>query len=79
LFTVPDVHKAVKWNQPFYGHEGEGWFVTFRCYTNDEVRYLDTHEDNDLDEAHPVSGDRTGKHAARREDVDPRFAARPYR
>ncbi|MFE3445873.1 DUF1801 domain-containing protein [Nocardia sp. NPDC059180] len=32
--TVPDVHKAVKWNQPFYGHEGEGWFLSFRCYTN---------------------------------------------
>jgi hypothetical protein len=31
--TVPDVHKAVKWNQPFYGHEGEGWFTAFRCYT----------------------------------------------
>jgi hypothetical protein len=27
------VHKAVKWNQPFYGHEGEGWFLSFRCYT----------------------------------------------
>jgi hypothetical protein len=32
--TVPDVHKAVKWNQPFYGHAGEGWFLAFRCYTN---------------------------------------------
>ncbi|WP_256673718.1 DUF1801 domain-containing protein [Nocardia cyriacigeorgica] len=32
--TVPDAHKAVKWNQPFYGHEGEGWFLSFRCYTN---------------------------------------------
>jgi hypothetical protein len=21
--TFPDVHKAVKWNQPFYGHEGD--------------------------------------------------------
>ncbi|MEE2031210.1 DUF1801 domain-containing protein [Rhodococcus chondri] len=31
--TVPDVHKAVKWNQPFYGREGEGWFLSFRCYT----------------------------------------------
>ena len=30
--TVPDVHKAVKWNQPFYGC-GEGWFLAFRCYT----------------------------------------------
>jgi hypothetical protein len=30
--AVPEVHKAVKWNQPFYG-EGDGWFLTFRCYT----------------------------------------------
>jgi hypothetical protein len=27
--TVPDVHKAVKWNQPFDGQEGEGWFLAF--------------------------------------------------
>ncbi len=31
--TVSDVHKAVKWNQPFYGLEGAGWFLSFRCYT----------------------------------------------
>jgi hypothetical protein len=31
--TVPKVHKAVKWNQPFYGVEGQGWFLAFRCYT----------------------------------------------
>ena len=31
--TVPAVHKAVKWNQPFFGLEGEGWFLAFRCYT----------------------------------------------
>ncbi len=31
--TVPDVHKAVKWNQPFYGADGDGWFVSFRCFT----------------------------------------------
>ena len=70
--SVPDVHKAVKWNQPFYGLEGEGWFTAFRCYTkyvqiqffrgtslepvppksskHPEVRYLDIHEDDDLDE-----------------------------
>lgn len=29
--TVPGVHKAVKWNQPMYGFEGEGWFLSFRC------------------------------------------------
>src|SRR6185295_8835374 len=25
--TVPDVRKAVKWNSPFYGVEGQGWFL----------------------------------------------------
>ncbi|HVL73489.1 MAG TPA: DUF1801 domain-containing protein, partial [Beijerinckiaceae bacterium] len=71
--TVPGVRKAVKWNQPFYGSpDGEGWFVSFRCYTryvqlafargssldppppkagaHPEVRYLDIHEGDDLDE-----------------------------
>jgi hypothetical protein len=70
--AVPRVHKAVKWNQPFYGNEGDGWFVSFRCFTkyvqvqffrgtsldpvppkgskHPEVRYLDIHEDDDLDE-----------------------------
>lgn len=32
--AIPDVHKAVKWNQPFYGRRDEGWFLSFRCYTN---------------------------------------------
>lgn len=31
--TVPGVHKGVKWNQPLYGHEGRGWFLSFRCFT----------------------------------------------
>jgi hypothetical protein len=31
--AVPDVHKAVKWNQPLYGADDEGWFVSFRCFT----------------------------------------------
>ena len=30
--AVPDVHKAVKWNSPFYGAEGEGWFTSFHCF-----------------------------------------------
>jgi hypothetical protein len=30
--TVPRVHKAVKWNSPFYGLEGEGWFVSYHCF-----------------------------------------------
>ncbi len=71
--TVPGVRKAVKWNSPFYGVEGQGWFLAFHCLTKyvkvafirgtslrplppgeskqKEVRYLDIHEDDPLDEA----------------------------
>lgn len=31
--AVPGVAKAVKWNSPFYGIEGQGWFVSFHCIT----------------------------------------------
>jgi hypothetical protein len=30
--AVPDVQKAVKWNTPFYGLEGRGWFLAFHCF-----------------------------------------------
>jgi hypothetical protein len=30
--TVPGVAKAVKWNSPFYGMEGDGWFLSFHCF-----------------------------------------------
>jgi len=30
--TVPGVRKAVKWNSPLYGIEGEGWFLSMHCY-----------------------------------------------
>ena len=71
--TVPGVRKAVKWNSPFYGIEGQGWFLSFHCFTayvkvaffrgtslrplppaaskHKDVRYLDIHEDDALDEA----------------------------
>jgi len=32
--TVPGVHKAVKWNSPFYGIKGQGWFLSFHTFTN---------------------------------------------
>jgi hypothetical protein len=70
--TVPEVRKAVRWNSPFYGVEGEGWFLNFHCFTkyvkvaffrgaslqplppgrskHEEVRYLDIHEHDQLDE-----------------------------
>ena len=69
---VPKVRKAVKWNSPFYGVEGQGWFLNFHCFTNfvrvaffrgkslhplppgeskvKDVRYLDIHEDDQLDD-----------------------------
>ncbi len=71
--TVPGVHKAVKWNSPLYGVEGQGWFLGIHCFTKyikvaffrgtsllpvppgesktKETRYLDIHEDDQLDEA----------------------------
>jgi hypothetical protein len=71
--AVPGVRKAVKWNSPFYGVEGQGWFLGIHCFTKyvkvaffrgaslrplppgeskqQQVRYLDIHEDDPLDEA----------------------------
>ena len=31
--AVPNVRKAVRWNTPFYGVEGNGWFLGFHCFT----------------------------------------------
>ncbi len=67
------MHKAVKWNSPFYGFEGQSWFLSFHCFATyvkvaffrgaslhplppgeskqKDVRYLDIHEDDRLDEA----------------------------
>jgi len=30
--TVPGVCKAVKWNSPLYGIEGDGWFLSLHCF-----------------------------------------------
>jgi hypothetical protein len=71
--NVPKVRKAVKWNSPFYGIEGGGWFLSFHVYTRyvkvtffngtslrpvppgpskqKDVRYVDIHEDDLIDEA----------------------------
>jgi len=32
--TVPNVRKAVRWNSPFYGIEGQGWFLGIHTFTN---------------------------------------------
>ena len=31
--TVPGVRKAVRWNSPFYGVEGQGWFLSYHVFT----------------------------------------------
>jgi len=71
--SVPGVRKAVKWNSPFYGIDGQGWFVSFHVFSryikvtffrgtalrpippgtskHKEVRYLDIHQDDQLDES----------------------------
>ncbi len=71
--TVPGARKAVKWNSPLYGIEGQGWFLGVHCFTNyvkvaffrgaslrpvppaasksKDTSYLDTHEEDQLDEA----------------------------
>jgi hypothetical protein len=103
----PGVRKAVKWNSPFYGVEGQGWFLSFHTFTkyvkvaffrgaslhplppgeskSDDIRYLDIHEADNLDEAqmaswirqaglHPrlVAGDRRAKSdPASRQPADP--------
>ncbi len=31
--SVPAVRKAVRWNSPFYGIEGQGWFASYHVFT----------------------------------------------
>lgn len=30
--NAPGARKAVRWNSPFYGMEGRGWFVSYHCF-----------------------------------------------
>ena len=31
--NVPNVRKAVRWNSPWYGVEGQGWFASYHVFT----------------------------------------------
>ena len=31
--AAPEVRKAVRWNSPFYGIEGQGWFLSYHVFT----------------------------------------------
>jgi len=70
--AVPKVQKGVRYNSPFYGMDGLGWFLAFHVFTRyvrvtflnggklrplppgpskvKDTRYLDLHEDDELDE-----------------------------
>jgi hypothetical protein len=32
--TIPNVRKAVKWNSPMYGVEGQGWFLALHTFAH---------------------------------------------
>lgn len=51
--TVPSVKKAVRWNSPFYGVEGKGWFLSYHCFT--KYVKLTFHCGADLDPLPPVA------------------------
>ena len=34
--TAPTARKAVRWSSPFYGIEGQGWFISYHCF----VKYI---------------------------------------
>jgi hypothetical protein len=75
--TLPHVRKAVKWNSPLYGIDGQGWFLGIHTFTryvkvtffrgaslrplppgpskDRNTRYIDIHEDDELDEAQMAS------------------------
>ncbi len=31
--TVPNVRKSVRWNSPWYGVEGQGWFLSYHVFS----------------------------------------------
>jgi hypothetical protein len=52
--AVPDVRKAVRWNSPFYGVEGSGYFLSYHCLTKYvKVTFFDG---VDLDPEPPEAG-----------------------
>jgi len=69
--AVPGAAKAVKWNTPLYGVEGQGWFLSFHCFT----RYVKVafFRGQSLDPVPPVSsksGDTRYVHIHEDEAID---------
>ena len=56
--TVPTVRKAVRWNSPFYGLGGRGWFVSYHCF--DKYIKVTFFAGTSLDPAPPVGSKQEG-------------------
>ena len=56
--TAPTVRKAVRWNSPFYGLGGQGWFVSYHCF----AKYIKVtfFAGTSLDPVPPVSSKQEG-------------------
>jgi hypothetical protein len=69
--VVPDVRKAVRWNSPFYGVEGLGWFASYHCFDRYvKVTFLNGAR---LDPPPPVDGkdpDARYHHIHQGDDID---------
>ena len=73
--TVPEVRKAVRWNSPFYGLGGQGWFLSFHCFAKYvKVSWLNGSSLDPLppiDSKHPTT--RYSHHAEGDDLTDPRL------
>lgn len=64
--AVPHVQRAVRWNSPFYGVAGNGWFASYHCFTRSvKVTFF---RGADLDPVPPERGkDEHARHVHLRE------------
>lgn len=69
--AVPDVRRAVRWNSPFYGVDGRGWFASYHCFDRYvKVTFLNG---GGLDPLPPVASkdpDTRYAHVHQDEDID---------
>lgn len=69
--AVPDARRAVRWNTPFYGVEGRGWFLAMHCFAKYvKVTFLNGGQ---LDPMPPVSSKQEGvryAHVGEHDELD---------
>lgn len=70
--VVPGVAKAIRWNTPFYGVEGQGWFLGFHCFTRYlKVSFLNGIALDPMPPVAPKSGDVRYLHLHEGDPLDP--------